>query len=115
MRQPLSRYKRENSKIIKSRSRMYVAYDILYISIHRFELSHKKDYLKQQTNHAVNHLGFDELTALLCDTLEQADPLMQNYLIDPLWSGEMLSKELQKKRIKNAYHSKKEHRKKMLA
>ena len=81
----------------------------------RFELSLKRDYLKQHTNYAVNHLGFDELTALLCDTLEQADPLMQNYLIDPLWSGEMLSKELQKKRIKNSCRGKKERRKKMLA
>ena len=40
---------------------------------------------------------------------------MQNYLIDPLWSGEMLSKELQKKRIKNSCRGKKERRKKMLA
>ena len=81
----------------------------------RFELSLKKDYLKQQTNDAVKHLGFDELTALLCDTLEQADPLMQNYLIDPLWSGEMLSKDLQKKRIRCYCKGKEERRKKMLA
>jgi tRNA G26 N,N-dimethylase Trm1 len=81
----------------------------------RFELSLKRDYLKQHTKYAVNHLGYDELTALLCETLEQAEPLMQNYLIDPLWSGEMLSKELQRKRIKNNYHGKKERRKKMLA
>ena len=40
---------------------------------------------------------------------------MQNYLIDPLWSGEMLSKELQRKRIKNNHQEKKERRKKMFA
>ena len=81
----------------------------------RFELSLKRDYLKQHTKYAVNHLEFDELTALLCETLEQANPLMQNYLIEPLWSGDMLSKDLQRNRIRNYCQGKNERRKKMLA
>ena len=81
----------------------------------RFELSLKRDYLRQHTKYAANHLELDKLTALLINILEQAQPLMQNYLIDPLWSGDMLSKKLQRKRIRCYCRGKDERRKKMLA
>ena len=79
----------------------------------RFELSLKRDYLYQHMDKTKKHIDFDDLTDLLCNTLGQAAPLMQTYLIDPLWNGEMLSKDLQKKYIKNRCKSKKERYKKM--
>jgi len=41
-----------------------------------------------------------ELPAVLNTALAQAPDLMRQHITDPLWSGEMLSKELQKKRIR---------------
>ena len=80
----------------------------------RFELSLKRDYLKQQGIQGNKHTEIEELSQLLCNVLAQAAPLMQTYLIDPLWSGEMLSKDLQMLYIKNRCKGKKERYKKML-
>ena len=80
----------------------------------RFELSLKRDYLNQHMIKSDKHIDLDDLSKVLCNTLDQAAPLMQTYLIDPLWNGEMLSKDIQKKYIKCCCKSKKERCKKML-
>ena len=80
----------------------------------RFELSLKRDYLRQLEGNNI-HISLDELSSLLCGVLEHSGELMQKYIADPLWSGGMLSKELQKKYIKINCKSKKAKYKKMLS
>ncbi len=81
----------------------------------RFELSLKRDYLKDHSTIVGKQIKLEDLAKVLCDVLEQANSLMQTYLIDPLWSGEMLSKDLQEKRIQCYCKQKNKRRKKMLA
>ena len=78
----------------------------------RFELSLKRDYLRQLGSNS-SHISLDELSNLLCGVLEHSGELMQKHIADPLWCGGMLSKELQKKYIKT--HCKKSKYKKLLS
>ena len=80
----------------------------------RFELSLKRDYLKNYTLLKTNFLSFEELPELLCKILDQAKDIMQNYMIKPLWHGHFLSKKLQKKYIRIHCKTKKQKLQKML-
>lgn len=81
----------------------------------RFELSLKKDYINERYGGARQHMELFELSDLLVNVLENTPSLMKTYLTDPLWSGAMLSKELQKTYLKIRCKGKKERYKKMLA
>lgn len=81
----------------------------------RFELSLKKDYINERFSGARKHIDLFELSDLLVNVLENAPSLMQSYLTDPLWSGALLSKDLQKTYMKIQCRGKKERYKKMLA
>jgi hypothetical protein len=80
----------------------------------RFELSLKRDYLKRLECNGT-HISLNELSSLLCSLLERSAELMQKYIAGPLWSGGMLSKELQKKFIKINCKSKKAKYQKMIS
>ena len=81
----------------------------------RFELSLKKDYLNERSGGARQHMELFELSDLLVNVLDGVPSLMQTYLVDPIWSGAMLSKDLQKTYMKIQCRGKKERYKKMLA
>jgi hypothetical protein len=66
----------------------------------RFELTLKRNFLK---NHGLIKSGnnqFSELEPLLSMVLDNAEGLMQTHVVAPLWNGNFLSKKLQKKYIK---------------
>ena len=75
----------------------------------------KKDYVNERLGGARKHIELFELSGLLVNVVENAPSLMQAYLTDPLWSGAMLSKDLQKTYLKIRCKGKKERYKKMLA
>jgi len=80
----------------------------------RFELSLKRKFLKKQGLISSSELPFYDLPELLCQALDQADHLMQAHIVAPMWNGNFLSKELQKKYIRCYCKSKKVKRKKMM-
>ena len=90
-------------------------YDIIDLKgLLRFELSLKRKFLKKQGLISSADLPFSALPELLCTALDQADELVQKYMVSPMWSGNFLSKDLQKQYIRNYCKSKKAKRKKMM-
>lgn len=81
----------------------------------RFELALKRKFLMMEKFIKEKYVEIDELHCVLANILVQASYYMQRYLADPLWSGAMLSKDLQKRLIKAQCGSKKEKYKKMIA
>ena len=75
----------------------------------------KKDYINERFGGTRQHLELFELSDLLVNILEQAPSLMQTYMVNPLWHGSMISKDLQKTYMKIQCRGKKERYKKMLA
>ena len=65
----------------------------------RFELTLKRKFMKDQGYMCEKYLTLEDLPGILGALLEDAAELMQTHIISPLWSGVMLSKELQKKYI----------------
>jgi hypothetical protein len=80
----------------------------------RFELSLKRKFLKKQGFILSSDLPFSALPDVLCKALNQADALMQAHMVAPMWSGNFLSKDLQKQYIRNYCKGKKAKRKKMM-
>ena len=76
-------------------------YDISDIKgLLRFELTLKRGFLK---NHGLIQRGNNhiyELSELFSILLDNAEGIMQKYIAGPMWSGNFLSKKLQKKYIK---------------
>ncbi len=66
----------------------------------RFELALKRNYLRDKNYIHEKFITIEELTDALKDILIMAPVLMQEHIADPLWSGAMVSKDLQKKFIR---------------
>lgn len=69
-------------------------------SIIRFELTLKRKFMKLQGWIREEYGTPKELPVVLTTALAQAPDLMRQHITDPLWSGETLSKDRQKKRIR---------------
>lgn len=90
-------------------------YDVTNIEgLLRFELSLKRNYLKNNSHITNRFTSIQELTTLFSDLLANAGELLQTHIAGPLWCGEILSKSMQKKRIQRYCKSKKKKLKKML-
>ena len=83
----------------------------------RFELALKRTFLKKENYICEKYITIEELTDALKGILFMASTLMQTHFADPLWSGAMVSKELQKKFIRRycGFNSKSAKYKKMIA
>lgn len=81
----------------------------------RFELSLKRKFMKTQELMKEKYLTIEELSCILGNILDQASELMQTHITTPLWSGAMLSKDLQKKYIKKYCKNKKAKYEKMMS
>lgn len=80
----------------------------------RFELSLKRNYLKNNCFINSTFISFPELITLFSILLDNAGDMLHTHIVGPLWSGKILSKSLQKKRIERYCKSKKKKMKKML-
>ena len=75
-------------------------YDITgYSGLLRFELALSKGFLKKEKYMTEEYLEDDNLAWILGNALMNAHELLHKHITSPLWSGAMLSKELQKKYI----------------
>jgi hypothetical protein len=100
------------NKLADIKQRQYDTKDLK--GLLRFELSLKRKFLKKQGLISSSDIPFSALPDLLCKALDQADELMKAHMVSPMWSGNFLSKELQKQYIRNYCKSKKAKRKKMM-
>ena len=66
----------------------------------RFELALKRTFLREQNYICEKYITIEELKDALKAILYMAPVLMQEHIGDPLWSGAMVSKDLQKKLIR---------------
>ena len=90
-------------------------YDVTNITgLLRFELSLKRNYLKNNCLIVNRFTSIQELTTLFSGLLSNAGELLQTHIAGPLWCGEILSKSMQKKRIHRYCKSKKKKMRKML-
>ena len=80
----------------------------------RFELSLKKNFLKNSGLIQKGNTPFDALGEIFTYILNGAEELMQTHVVSPLWGGIFLSRRLQKKYIKRYYKSKRGKIEKML-
>ena len=81
----------------------------------RFELSLKRKFIRDQEYMTEKYLTTENLPVILGKILHEASDLMQEHIVSPLWSGAMLSKDLQKKYIRIRCKEKKTKYKKMMA
>ena len=66
----------------------------------RFELALKRTFMRENKFIREKYITAEELSDALDRILRLAPALMQKHIADPLWSGRMVSKELQKKLIR---------------
>ena len=66
----------------------------------RFELALKRTFLREKAFLQEKYIVIEDLPDILNSILSQASDLMQKHITDPLWSGAMVSKEIQKKFIR---------------
>ena len=81
----------------------------------RFELALKWKFMKLQGYIREEFLTTDALADTLVSILNQAPDLLQKHIVSHLWSGAMLSKDLQKKYIRKKCGTKEAKYKKMIA
>jgi hypothetical protein len=81
----------------------------------RFELALQRKFLKAQKYMLEEYLTTEELPYILGNVMLYAPVLMQKHITTPLWSGAMLSRDLQKKYIKIHCKGKKAKFEKMMA
>lgn len=80
----------------------------------RFELSLKRNFLKNSGLIEKGNTPFAILTEVFSCILNGAEELMQTHIVGPLWSGNFLSRKLQKKYIKRHCKTKESKMEKML-
>ena len=80
----------------------------------RFELSLKRNFLKNSGLIQKGNTPFEALAEVFAYVLKGAEELMQTHVVGPLWSGDFLSRRLQKKYIKKHCKSKESKMEKML-
>ena len=80
----------------------------------RFELSLKRNFLKNSGLIQKGNTPFEALAETFSYVLKGAEELMQTHVVGPLWSGNFLSRRLQKKYIKKLCKSKESKMEKML-
>ena len=66
----------------------------------RFELTLKRQFMRNEKYIKEKYIDIDDLPCILCTILANSQWLMNKYMVDPLWSGAMLSKDLQKQVIR---------------
>ena len=81
----------------------------------RFELTLKRKFLKSLSLLTGDYLSFSDLATIVSTVLLSGSELMQKHVVSPLWSGVMLSKNLQKKYIKCYCKSKNSKYRKMMS
>ncbi len=69
----------------------------------RFELTLKRNFLKNNGLIKSGHNTFEELNKLFSTVLDNAEALMQRHIAGPMWNGNFLSKKLQRTYIKIHY------------
>lgn len=69
----------------------------------RFELTLKRNFLKNNGLIKSGHNQFTDLGKLFSILMDNSEALMQRHVIGPMWNGNFLNKKLQKKYIKNHY------------
>ena len=80
----------------------------------RFELSLKRNFLKNSGLIQKGNTPFEALAEVFAYVLKGAEELMQTHVVGPLWSGNFLSRRIQKKYIKKLCKSKESKMEKML-
>ena len=80
----------------------------------RFELSLKRNFLKNSGLIQKGNTPFEILSEVCSFVLNGAEELMQTHIVGPLWSGNFLSRKLQKKYIKRHCKTKESKMEKML-
>jgi len=85
-----------------------------YKGLVRFELSLKRNFLKNSGLIQKGSTPFGALAEVFAYVLKGAEKLMQTHVVGPLWDGNFLSRRLQKKYIKRYCKSKESKMTKML-
>jgi hypothetical protein len=80
----------------------------------RFELSLKRNFLKNSGLIQKGNTPFEILSEVFSYILKGAEELMRTHIVGPLWSGNFLSRKLQKKYIKRYCKTKESKMEKML-